>query len=306
LFIVMKRYRMTLRDYVLIYKRNYYYGRVMFGQLLEALVFLYDNSVTHRDLKSDNILLEFDNENDIPHLVVSDFGSSYSSFTLPFNEFTDLGGNLSLRAPEIRRAVPGTTLDYSLADLWAGGTMSYEIFTRMNPFYSKLSSASYTEDELPELPRRVNHAVKLLVNRMLRIAPDERPLPHVAANVVTLSLFRFGTELTSIMKNCGIVLDLCTSTLKFSGNQILDKVGTHLNAKMDEIIGLFASETITANLIAPKIISRAELQLRATFLARVNRQQVWDSLEYFIDGNLPNEDSSTISSAINGFPVHYN
>lgn len=53
---------MTLREYVLIHKRNYWTGRVMFGQLLEALVFLYENSVSHRDLKSDNILLDFDGE----------------------------------------------------------------------------------------------------------------------------------------------------------------------------------------------------------------------------------------------------
>lgn len=56
------RYRTTLREYVLTYKRNYWSGRVMFGQLLEALVFLYENNVSHRDLKSDNILLDFDNE----------------------------------------------------------------------------------------------------------------------------------------------------------------------------------------------------------------------------------------------------
>jgi serine/threonine protein kinase len=44
------------------HKRNYYCGRVLFGQLLEALVFLYENNVSHRDIKSDNILLSFDTE----------------------------------------------------------------------------------------------------------------------------------------------------------------------------------------------------------------------------------------------------
>lgn len=122
---------MTLRDYVLTHKRNYWAGRVMLGQLLEALVFLYENNVSHRDLKSDNILLEFDSETEIPSVAIADFGSALtSSFQLFYDEFADLGGNLALRAPEIRRAQPGTMLNFHLNDTWAAGTLAYEIFTR--------------------------------------------------------------------------------------------------------------------------------------------------------------------------------
>lgn len=149
----------------------------MLGQLLEALVFLYENTISHRDMKSDNVLLNFDDDCDIPHLVLSDFGCAQTtSFILPYeNEFTNLGGNLSLRSPEIRRAQPGAILDYGLADLWASGTLAYEIFTRSNPFYSKMSSATYMEDELPELPSRLHSAVKSMVYRTLRIESAERP-----------------------------------------------------------------------------------------------------------------------------------
>lgn len=97
--------------------------------------------------------------------------------------------------------------------------MSYEMFTRFNPFYSKLSSATYTEDDLPNLPARLPQPIKSVIYRMLKIDPAERPSPHVASSVITLSLFRFGNEFTSIMKNCGIALELFTSNLK-----LLDKV----------------------------------------------------------------------------------
>lgn len=94
----------------------------------------------------------------------------------------------------------------------------------MNPFYSKLSSATYTEDELPSLPQRVPTPVKSIVYRILKIDPAERVLPHVAANAMSLSLFRFGNELSSILRNCGVALELYTSNLKFAGTRILDQV----------------------------------------------------------------------------------
>lgn len=101
---------MTLRDYVLTQKRNYWSGRVMFGQLLEAIVFLYEHKISHRDMKSDNVLLDFDYDgnisflfktfqylDEVPHLVLSDFGSALvdGAWEVKYNEDgVDLGGNL--------------------------------------------------------------------------------------------------------------------------------------------------------------------------------------------------------------------
>jgi serine/threonine protein kinase len=158
---------------------------------------------------------------------LSDFGSAQTSFNLEFtDEFIDLGGNLSLRAPEIRRAKLGTILDYSLADLWSAATMGYEIFTRINPFYSELNSATYTQEDLPELPKRLHYAVKSMIYQTLRINPEDRPLPHVAANVVCMSLFRFGAELKSILDECGINLELSTTNFKHAVSKILNDVSS--------------------------------------------------------------------------------
>ncbi|KAE9421389.1 hypothetical protein Angca_007315, partial [Angiostrongylus cantonensis] len=137
MFIVMKRYHMTLRDYVKDFKRqhNYHVARVLFGQLLEGCVFLYENIVSQRDMKSDNILLEFNLPDEIPHLVISDFGCSLAtgSWCVKYVDDTiDLGGNLKMRAPEIVTASPSSDciVDFRMADTWAAGALGYEIFTR--------------------------------------------------------------------------------------------------------------------------------------------------------------------------------
>lgn len=140
---------MTLREFVLQRVPESRTAHVMLGQLLEAVVFLHARNIAHRDIKSDNVLLDFYQEGEIsfvwvlnlvlfegevPHLVLSDFGSALlTGFRMPYaDEFADLGGNVALRPPEVRSARPArnTVVDFSCADLWAAGTMAYEMFTR--------------------------------------------------------------------------------------------------------------------------------------------------------------------------------
>jgi PTEN induced putative kinase 1 len=301
LFIVMKRYRMTLREYMITQKRNYWTSRVMYGQLLEGIVFLFEHCISHRDMKSDNCLVDFDYDGEVPHLVLSDFGSALSSGSWKVkysDDCVDLGGNLCLRAPEIRRAKPGPTteVNFEMADTWAAATLGYEMFTRINPFYSRMSSETYEEEEIPILPRRLNYAVKNVTYQMLKINPDERPKPHIAANVVLISLFRFGQDVKIFLEECGVLMGWNTKELKKSFSKTLKTLGSHIEQKLDYVTELYAAETILSKLISPKVISPAELQLRATFLARLNRDDIWPAMEYFFDEESYHEQHSNGSS----------
>lgn len=197
LFLVMKNYPCTLRQYLQVSPPDRRQGTLMLLQLLEGVDHLCRQGVAHRDLKSDNVLLEFDSDG-CPRLVITDFGcclaQSDSSLQLPYNSnWVTRGGNASLMAPEVATAVPGcgVVIDYSKADGWAVGSISYEIFGQQNPFYrsGELESTTYQEKQLPPLPPSVPADVQLVVRLLLRRNPSKRPSARVAANMLHLSLW---------------------------------------------------------------------------------------------------------------------
>uniref|UniRef100_A0A3Q3IEW2 Serine/threonine-protein kinase PINK1, mitochondrial n=1 Tax=Monopterus albus TaxID=43700 RepID=A0A3Q3IEW2_MONAL len=191
LFLVMKNYPFTLRQYLEVSTPDHRQASLMVLQLLEGVDHLYRQGVAHRDLKSDNVLLEFDSDG-CPRLVITDFGCCLaqrdSSLQLPFySQWVNRGGNSSLMAPEVATAVPGcgVVIDYSKADAWAVGAISYEIFGQNNPFYRAvgLESRKYWEKQLPPLPSSVPADVQLVIRFLLRRNPNKRPSARVAANI---------------------------------------------------------------------------------------------------------------------------
>lgn len=197
LFLVMKNYPFTLRQYLEESTPGRRQGSLMVLQLLEGVDHLCRQGVAHRDLKSDNVLLEFDSDG-CPRLVITDFGcclaQSDASLQLPFNSmWVNRGGNASLMAPEVTTAVPGSgvVIDYSKADAWAVGAITYEIFGQENPFYRAvgLESRRYQEKQLPALPSSVPDDVQLIIHLLLRRNPSKRPSARVAANMLHLSLW---------------------------------------------------------------------------------------------------------------------
>ncbi|XP_031700506.1 serine/threonine-protein kinase PINK1, mitochondrial [Anarrhichthys ocellatus] len=197
LFLVMKNYPSTLRQYLEVSTPGRRQGSLMVLQLLEGVDHLCRQGVAHRDLKSDNVLLEFDSDG-CPRLVITDFGcclsQSDSNLQLPFNSiWVNRGGNASLMAPEVATAVPGcgVVIDYSKADAWAVGAISYEIFGQPNPFYRAvgLESRNYQEKQLPPLPSGVSADVQLVIRFLLSRSPSKRPSARVAANMLHLSLW---------------------------------------------------------------------------------------------------------------------
>ena len=75
-------------------------------QLLEGITHLTRHGVAHRDLKTDNLLLDESTSGLCPRLVIADFGCCLADrdwgLNLPFyTAEIDRGGNSNLMSPEV-------------------------------------------------------------------------------------------------------------------------------------------------------------------------------------------------------------
>uniref|UniRef100_A0A2I3GIG5 Serine/threonine-protein kinase PINK1, mitochondrial n=1 Tax=Nomascus leucogenys TaxID=61853 RepID=A0A2I3GIG5_NOMLE len=230
LLLVMKNYPCTLSQYLRVNTPSPRLATMMMLQLLEGVDHLVQQGIAHRDLKSDNILVELDPDG-CPWLLIADFGC----------RLVDPGGNGCLMAPEVSTACPGprAVIDYSKADAWAVGAITYEIFGLVNTFYSQgeahLESRSYQEAQLPTLPESVPPDVRQLVRR----EASKRPSAQEAANVLHLSLW---------------------------GEHIL----ALKNLKLDKMVGWLLQQSV-ATLLANRLTEKCcvETKMKMLFLANL-------------------------------------
>ncbi|KFQ37473.1 hypothetical protein N332_10094, partial [Mesitornis unicolor] len=243
LFLVMKNYPCTLRQYLRESSPDIHLSTMMILQLLEGVDHLVRHGIAHRDLKSDNILVEFDSAG-CPWLVITDFGCCLADenigLQLPFTSpYVDRGGNGCLMAPEVITASPGPgmVINYSKADAWAVGAIAYEILGLPNPFYghggAALESRSYCEDQLPSLPHHVPLEVKQVIKMLLQRDPNKRLSARVAANVLHLSLWGESVLTSKTLKpDQMIAWLLCQSAAALLMDRLVDKSRVETKMKM--------------------------------------------------------------------------
>ncbi|XP_010721248.1 serine/threonine-protein kinase PINK1, mitochondrial, partial [Meleagris gallopavo] len=257
LFLVMKNYPCTLRQYLRDNSPDTRLSTMMILQLLEGVDHLVRHRIAHRDLKSDNILVEFDSAG-CPRLVITDFGCCLADdsigLRLPFiSTDMDRGGNSSLMPPEVTTASagPGMVIDYSKADAWAVGAIAYEILGLPNPFYSYgdsfLESRSYCEEELPSLPVGVPCEVKQVIRMLLLRDPSKRLSARVAANVLHLSLWGESILASEALKPDQMTAWLlCQSAATLLMDGLVDKSRVETKMKMCFLANLDFEDLWTA------------------------------------------------------------
>lgn len=107
-FIVLNRYSTTVQEYIEVNRiSDPRVSTLLLLQLLEGIAHLTRHGVAHRDLKTDNLLLDESTSGLCPRLVIADFGCCLADrewgLVLPFyTAEIDRGGNSTLMAPEVQ------------------------------------------------------------------------------------------------------------------------------------------------------------------------------------------------------------
>ena len=154
-------------------------GVSILRDVARALAYAHQQSVVHRDIKPDNVLLAGD------AAVVTDFGIA-KAFTAAVTEagagtITHVGaaiGTPAYMSPE--QAVGDPTTDHR-ADIYAFGCMAYEVFAGTPPFAGTTAhaiiSAQLSERPKPLAEHRpdIPEGVERLIQRCLEKNPDNRP-----------------------------------------------------------------------------------------------------------------------------------
>jgi serine/threonine protein kinase len=142
-------------------------ARRYFSQILSGIHYCHSNSIVHRDIKLENILL--DSHGDVK---IIDFGFATN---LKQREKTRVFcGTPSYMAPEIvgKTENPGIA-----ADVWALGVVLFVMLTGKHPFKSNNSRELYRlilKGTL-ELPKKLSASVRALICKMLQKDPRKRP-----------------------------------------------------------------------------------------------------------------------------------
>ncbi|CAL7942398.1 unnamed protein product [Xylocopa violacea] len=298
LFLLMKRYDTTLKRYLNDRTLNTRESILLLAQLLEGVAHLNLHGIAHRDLKSDNILLDLSEEADnCPSLVITDFGCCLADKShglyLPYNTHdVDKGGNAALMAPEVITAEPGpfTSINYTKADLWTVGTIAYEIFGMKNPFQNDnegppLKNHDYKEKDLPPLPDHVTTIISALIKNILSRSLYKRLDTETAATIVQLYLwapstwFRSEGKLPSSNEVMQWLLCLTTKVLCEGRNTMLQLPDVLYE---ENVHGVARNNSLNRSLSTRSCGRRTmpEYQLIASFLGRVTLGNIRAALKW--------------------------
>ncbi|RGB43841.1 kinase-like domain-containing protein [Rhizophagus diaphanus] len=145
-------------------------------QMADALLYLHNKKVIHRDLKLENILLSNNDK-----IKISDFGLAIHAPDTSQMKRRTLCGTPDYMAPEM---FIDTGYDQRI-DLWALGVLCYELLVGEPPFmvenFNELRQRIATVDY--KIPDQISLEAKVLISSLLQSDPEKRlPLDHVTTH----------------------------------------------------------------------------------------------------------------------------
>ncbi|XP_024539089.1 uncharacterized protein LOC112349255 [Selaginella moellendorffii] len=152
-------------------------------QIARGTQFLHDHGVVHRDLKPQNVLVDFDgNDRRMVNVLLTDFGIARTGFDSMVNDLTSLRGTPRYMAPEMMASAAATLGGYSRkVDVYSFGVLCSEVLTGSPPFGDKRWLGINEVREMvdsgkrPELPASCPGELRDLITRCWSGDAESRP-----------------------------------------------------------------------------------------------------------------------------------
>ncbi|CAK4127858.1 unnamed protein product [Aphanomyces euteiches] len=153
-------------------------ARNMMRDIVEAVAFLHDHGVIHKDLKPENVLLQFKDKRDNNLAKLVDFGSAGPASPTTQD---DIGTTVYL-APELQSQDGGPCTP--AADVWSLGCILYIVLTGRHPFDLEGNATEATiKNRIMRAKVSFKHAdckgispeAKDLITQLLQKDPSQRP-----------------------------------------------------------------------------------------------------------------------------------
>ena len=151
------------------------HARVCFSQILNGISYFHSKGVTHRDIKSDNILLA--GSQGFSHIKIIDFG--VANLKTANHPMTTHVGSPLYTAPEMLSNRLDATYT-SAVDLWSAGVLLFFLlggrppfdYTKNGDIYAAIKRVEFSFEAAPW--ERVSENGKDLVSKLLVLDPEKR------------------------------------------------------------------------------------------------------------------------------------
>ena len=149
--------------------------KVILLQLNEVFKIMNKYKISHRDIKLNNILVKYlDEQKTIFRVLLSDYGISNRLVSLS-RQFTTHVGNSLMMAPEILKNEKYN----EKCDLWSLGVIIYQLYTKRFPYSGGVQSAILKDIEdkeqtILDIIRPEDRILKDLLSKLLVVKPEKR------------------------------------------------------------------------------------------------------------------------------------
>ena len=177
---------------------NEFFIQKLLRQIAPALQYMHSKNIIHRDIKLENILLNFNNYPNIPKngkapqplkfsekSLNKDFSAKITGLNFSKDLIQDnmgstiLGSPLYMSPDMVERLDDKSTKKYNTsADLWSLGVITYELLTGTTPFTGTEFKEVFKkiENGLYKLPNKLKPSIEIisLINGLLQYYPEKR------------------------------------------------------------------------------------------------------------------------------------